>query len=90
MDNIIQIEKLRYARMFRVKTFFHDLINHCLEKSENLKPQGSPRALKQPQKVFVNVAVRKIPLETPQWISVFVAGNTTSYLQKLNCAASCS
>ena len=65
MDNIIQIEKLRYARMFRVKTFFHDLINHCLEKSENLKPQGSPRALKQPQKVFLNVAVRKIPLEAP-------------------------
>ena len=64
MDNVIQIEKLRYARMCGEKALFHDLINHYLEKSENLKPEGSPRALKQPLKVFLNVAVRKIPLET--------------------------
>ena len=55
MDNVIQIEKLRYARMCGEKTLFHDLIN---------QPEGSPRALKQPLIVFLNVAVRKIPLET--------------------------
>ena len=74
MDNIIQIEKLRYARMFGVKTLLHDLINHCLEKIENLKPQGSPRALKQPQKVFLNVAVRKLPLETPSGLLFLLQG----------------
>ena len=53
-----------------------DLINNCPGNSENLKLQGSLRALlllcflsrDSPQKLFSKVAVlkcRKIPLETP-------------------------
>ena len=45
MDNIIQIERLRYAKICGERTLFHDLINNCLGKSENLKLQGSLRVL---------------------------------------------
>ena len=41
MDNIIQIERLRYMKICGERTLFHDLINNCPGKSENMKPQGS-------------------------------------------------
>ena len=44
MDNIIQIERLRYT-ICGERTLFHDLINNCPGKSENLKPQGLLRVL---------------------------------------------
>ena len=45
MDNIIQIERLRYVNICGERTLFHELINNCLGKSENMKPQGSLRVL---------------------------------------------
>ena len=41
MDNIIQIERHRSAKIFGERTLFHDLINNCPGKSENLRQQGS-------------------------------------------------
>ena len=74
MDNIIQIERLCYAKICREKICFHDLINNYSGKSENLNPQESLRVLlllcflfrSSPPKLFWTVAVlkfRKIPLE---------------------------
>ena len=76
MDNITQIERLRYAKICTERTLFHDLINNCPWKSENLKQQGPLRVLlllcflfrSSPPKLFSKVAVlkfRKIPFETP-------------------------
>ena len=45
MHNIIEIEKLRHARICGERTFFRDLKNNCPGKSENLKPQRSMRVL---------------------------------------------
>ena len=45
MDNIIQIERLRYVNIFGERMLFHELINKCPVKSESLKPQGSLRVL---------------------------------------------
>ena len=78
MYNIIQIERLRYRKICgerRLEIKLHDLINNCPGKSENLKPQGSLRALllfcflfrRSPQKLFSKVAVlkfREIPRKT--------------------------
>ena len=41
MDNIIQIEMLRYAKICGKKTLFHDLTNSYSGKSENPKPLES-------------------------------------------------
>ena len=76
MDNIIQIERLRYAKICRERRSFHGLINNCSSKSENLKPQGSLRTLllfcflfrSSPRNLFSKVAVlkfRKITWKTP-------------------------
>ena len=79
MGNIIQIERLRYAKICgerRLEIKFHDLINSYPGKSENLKPQGSLRALllhsflfrSSPRILFLKIAVlkfRKIPWKTP-------------------------
>ena len=35
MDNIIQIEKLHYAKISGERTLLHDLTNNCPGKSEN-------------------------------------------------------
>ena len=45
MDNIIQIERFRYAKICEERTLFHDLINKCPGESENMKPKGSLRIL---------------------------------------------
>ena len=45
MDIIIQVQKIRYAKICRESTLLHSLINKCPGKSENLKPQGSLRVL---------------------------------------------
>ena len=78
MKNIVQIERLHYAKIYGERTLFHDLTNNCSGKSENLKPQGSLRVLlilcfllrssppPPPPKLFSKVAVlkfRKILLE---------------------------
>ena len=89
MDKIIQIERLRYAKILGERTLSQDLINNCPEKSENLKPQVSLRPplfsfQKWPSKLISKVAVlkyRKILLENPRWISVLVVGHRI-YLQK--------
>ena len=76
MDNIIQIGRLRYAKICGERTLFHDLINNCPRKSEKIKRRGSLRVLlllwfpfrSSPPKLFSKVAVLKlckIPLETP-------------------------
>ena len=58
MDNTIQIKRFHYTK-FCERTLFHDLINNCLGKSENLKPQGSLHVLllfsfqKQPPKIIL-------------------------------------
>ena len=76
MDNIIQSERLRYAKICEERTLFHGLINNCHGKSKNLKLQGSLRVLfllcfsfrSSPPKLFSKLAVikfRKLPLETP-------------------------
>ena len=76
MDNIIQIERLRYAKLYGERTLFLESINNCPGKSENMKPQGSLRVLlllcfpfrSSPQKLFSKAAVlklRKFSLETP-------------------------
>ena len=76
MDNIIQIERIHYAKICGERRLFQGLINNCPGKCESLKPQGSLRALlflcflfiSSPKKLFSKVAVlkfRKIPLETP-------------------------
>ena len=79
MDNIIQVEKIRYAKIYVERTLLHDLINNCPGKSENLKRKGSVRVLlllcflfrSSPQKLFSKVAALKfckIPLENLRWI----------------------
>ena len=76
MDNIIQTERLRYEKICEEKRLFHDLINNCPGKSENLKPQVSLCFLlllcflfrSSLRKLFSKVAVlkfRKIPWKTP-------------------------
>ena len=76
MDNIIQTERLRYAKICRERRLFHGLINKCSSKSENLKPQGSLRTLSlfcflfrsSPRNLLSKVAVlkfRKITWKTP-------------------------
>ena len=37
MDNIIQIKRLRYTKICGERRLFHDLLNNCPGKSENLK-----------------------------------------------------
>ena len=98
MDSIIQVEKIRYAKIFRESTLLHGLINNCPGKSENLKSQTRVTAhpspppfsfQKQPPEFILEAALkfRKIPLENPRWISVLVAGHRPSYL--FNCIACC-
>ena len=41
MDNIIQIERLLYAKICGERRLFHDITNNCPGKCENLKPQRS-------------------------------------------------
>ena len=41
LDKIIQIKRLHYAKFCGEKKLFHDLINICPGKSENLKSQES-------------------------------------------------
>ena len=43
MDNIVQTERLRFAKISGERRLFHDLINICPGKSKTLKPQGSLR-----------------------------------------------
>ena len=72
---LIQIEKLCYAKICGERTLFHDFVNNCPGKIENLRPQGSLCVLllyflfrSSSQKVLLKVAVLKfckIPLETP-------------------------
>ena len=75
MGNIIQIERLCYAKICWEKALLYGLINNCLGKSKNLKPQGSLCVLplvsfllrNSPQKLFSRLSVLKfckIPLET--------------------------
>ena len=70
MHNIIQIDRLRYAKIWgkrSLETKFHDTINNCSEKRENLKPQRSLWDLfllclhfrRSPEKIFSQVAVLK-------------------------------
>ena len=79
MDNIIQVEKIRYAKIYVERTLLHDLMNNCPGKSENLKPKGSLRVFlllcflfrSSPQKLFSKVAALKfckILLENLRWI----------------------
>ena len=101
IDNIIQIERLRYVKIRGEKRFFHDSINNRPVKSEYLKPHGSLCVHLLLCFLFRSSPLKKIilesscsiicktPLETPQWISALVAGHRPSYLQKLNCAACC-
>ena len=101
MNNMIQIERFRYAKICRERTSFHDLINNCPGKSENRNYKGHCASFS--SSVFLSEAsrpklsskvavlkVRKIPLEKPRWISVLVAKHSPSYLQKMNCAVCCS
>ena len=75
-ESKVQIGRLRYAKICGERTLFHDLINNCPRKSENIKRRGSLRVLlllwfpfrSSPPKLFSKVTVlklRKIPLETP-------------------------
>ena len=68
MDNIIQIGRLCHVKICGERRLFHDLINTCPGKSENLKPPGSLRVLlllcflfrsSPPPKLFSKVAVLK-------------------------------
>ena len=96
MDNMIQTERLRYAKICRERRLFHGLINNCSSKSENLKPQGSLSTLplfcflfrSSPRNLFSKVVVQnfaKLRGKHRRWIVVLVTGQRSSYLQKLNC-----
>ena len=43
MENITQIKTLHYAKIWEERRLFHDFINNCPGKNENLKPHGSLR-----------------------------------------------
>ena len=95
MNNIIQIEKLRYVKICGERRLFHNLINNCLVNSENLKPKGSLLDLlllyflfrSSPPELFSKVAVlkfRKIPWETPAVVlailkQLFLGISSTDY-----------
>ena len=100
IDNIIQIERLRHAKICGERRLFHNLINNCSGKSENLKPQGSLRVLfllcflfrSSPSKRLSKVAVLKISqkfIGNTRGAFVLVAGHRPSYLQQRNYAACC-
>ena len=80
MDNIIQINRLRYAKMWGER-LFHDLLSICPGKSENLEPQRSLRVLlllcflfgASPRKLFSKVAVLKFRGKHARWIFVLAA-----------------
>ena len=70
-DNIVQIERLFYAKICGERRLFHDFINICPGKSKNLKPQGSLRTLlflfsfqKQPSRIILESSCSKISQNT--------------------------
>ena len=79
MDSIIQVEKIRYAKIYVEQTLLHDLINNCSGESEKPETKRVTACLspplfsfqKQPQKLFSKLAALKfcqIPLEKLRWI----------------------
>ena len=67
MDNIVQIERLSYAKICGEKRLFYDLINTCPGKRKNLKLQGSLPILlflfsfqKQPPRIILETKYSKI------------------------------
>ena len=44
-ESKVQIGRLHYAKICGERTLFHDLINNCPRKSENIKRRGSLRVL---------------------------------------------
>ena len=80
------------------KEIFHDLIDNCTRKSENLKPQESLLVFSSSMfsseavhKVIVKISFSRVlrkSVESTSGRFVLVAGHWPSYLQKLNSAIS--
>ena len=80
------------------KEIFHDLIDNCTRKSENLKPQESLLVFSSSMfsseavpKVIVKISFSRVlrkSVESTSGRFVLVAGHRPSYLQKLNSAIS--
>ena len=92
-DDIVQIERIRFAKICGERRLFYELINICNGKSKTLKSQGSLRILpfscflfrSSPRKFFSRVAVLKFRKKHPRWIFILVADHRPSYLNYVAC-----
>ena len=96
MNNIIQIERLRYAKICGERRLLQDLINNCPGNGKNLNHKGHCAQGKAVSKIILESSCSKISQNSigytwthPRWIPALVAGHKPLYLQKLKCAACC-